>query len=64
MIFLQQIIRKKNGLDVGKAFYGFVQHLGHVFFKNVGGTRLPSCRVMSSPLSLLSVNDELKHLGV
>jgi hypothetical protein len=53
-----------KGLDVGKAIFGFCQHLGPIFFCFLGVTTLPSCRVMSSPLSLLSVNDEFEHLGV
>jgi hypothetical protein len=55
MIFFPVDNSEKNGLDVGMAFYGFFQHLGHVFFKNVGVTRLPSCRVMSSPLSFFII---------
>jgi hypothetical protein len=31
------------------AIFGFCQHLGLFFKKNVGVTTLPTCRVLSSP---------------
>jgi len=57
-------IQLKKGLDVGMAIFGFCQHLGPFFLKNVGVTTLPTLRVMSSPPKIIPAFDEFTRLRV
>jgi hypothetical protein len=57
-------IQFKKGLDVGMAIFGFCQHLGPFFFKNVGVTTLPTLRVMSSPPKIILTFNEFTRLRV